>query len=1063
MKKSLFIIFACVLLSLQAQEVWHVVGTNDYLYKQCLSKINIVEDSLTGIDYYFPNLPKGRDASVLSGLYHDVFDRLVQTGSEMPAGHGDIRYIDEGSSGFYSAMWELNELPGDGGWWNWQDVGVNEIQQCKHTEANPIIQGAYLRLLHNLVLQNLYLHIADSLQVNAAECAQVRFVRALTAWYLLDLFPSSHFTTLPRIDGNTQMSRHQLYTWLENELIELTSLLPKTRTDIYQADADAANMLLARLYLNAEVYTGTAQWTKAAQYAQLVMNGQHKLHTKSASVYSAYQELFMADNDVNGAQDEVLFMLKQDGQTAYGWRGASFIVSISRAGASMPFYNAESNWSCWRAGYRLLEAFATPSQIETLKGTEFTMPSRLSDDRALFYADEAYPTPSLSSAYMDFKKTWSANKFTGRYSTDSMNCTSSASANSTRYPDTDLPLMRSAEAWLTYAEAQYRLSRPSVARDIIAELRSRANAKTPDVISIDYILDEWLREFYSEGRRRVDLVRFGQFASPNATRTWEGHADVIDPTFNTFDTPDLLTQFPRFDNKVRYFAKLMNIHDGEDLSASNGIPCDSCNIGETYWDMQNNTSYSINFATGGIGAVGAFSQLYPITPGDTLELELTGFPFKHTPAYTGQLPAVTPQKDSYVIMLHSDLDYGSNLVVLGDYINKDGEWIYSTVMGKPKNHTTSGTNRNTQNFARMEPVGNGWYKAEVYAITEKDDNAQSLAPGYAHITGIGYQHKGVALEPVYITDLHKISGVVNGYTERNNGQLEFYFSQPASYDDPTYGRIYYASMQTDHVIYIEDLSSEMPSVDVPVVSPTAGAVTLVMKLHEAPCEGYNVLFVGQYEGNGWNFSTAKAFDSIGDGWYKIVLKPDEYGTIMGRVFQGKDGKSDWNYDWSHQTENIVIRTADDIIQDSGYGEINLSFTNTHVQEAAVIYIESKKWNSIPCTPVNEYNITIIPPAFCENFDIELIGDFCGWSDDLTIKLTKGENNAYTAKVSSKSGLTYKIRSVGSWDKEVLMYVDDEQSTDYGSWINAPNLIWDDNLNPVIDYSNPTKYKWSICK
>ncbi|MBO4250253.1 MAG: RagB/SusD family nutrient uptake outer membrane protein [Paludibacteraceae bacterium] len=947
MKKSLFgILLAGAFISLQAQEMWHVAGTNNYLYKQCLQKINIVEDSVTGVDYYFPHLSKKKEASVLSDLYHDIFDRMVQTGSLMPSGNGDIQGVDEGSTGFYRSMWLLNELPGDGGWWTWADVGIESIQQCTRMEPNSIIHNAYLRLLYNLTQQNLYLHIADSLQVNAAERAQVRFVHALTAWYLLDLFPSSHFTTQPRIDGNTQMSRQQLYSWLEGELMELTTLLPKTRTDIYEVDADAANMLLARLYLNAEVYTGTAQWTKAAQYARLVMNGQHKLHT-TGGTYSAYQELFMGDNDANGAQEEVLFMLKQDGKTAYSWGGSIFTVCISRDGTSMPFFGAESSWAGWRAGYRLLRAFATAGQLGSLEGTEFTMPAKLSDDRALFYADKNYPIPTMGAS-SDFNTTWSVNKFTGRYSTDPMDCTSSASAGSPRFPDTDLPLIRSAEAWLTYAEAQYRLGHTSDARDVIAELRSRAHAQTPASISIDYILDEWLREFYSEGRRRVDLVRFGQFASPNATRTWEGHADITDTTFNTYDTPNLIKYYPRFDNKIRYFAQLVNIHDGEIIDANTGSLCDSCNTGETYWDVQTNTSYSINYATGDYNSVGAFRTLYPVEPGDTVELELTDFPYKHTPAYTGSLPAVSPKKDAFTIMLHSNLNYGSDLVVLGDYINADREWIYSTVMGQPRSHTTSGTNLYSQNFTRMESVGNGWYKAEVYPIPEKDDNNQTLSPGYARISGIGYQQQGALFKPVSLTDVHKISGVVNAYTEKNNGQFEFYFSQPAYYDDPTYGRIFYASLQTDRVIFMEDNASEIPSINIPAVSPTAGAVTLVIKFDKAPCEGYDVIFVGQYDGCYWDFATAYKFESIGDGWYKIVLRPDTDGTIIGRPFQGKKGQSDWQYCWSNLMEDIVNYGGDNVFQESGLGETNLYFDDIQTQASAVIYLESKKWNQTPC-------------------------------------------------------------------------------------------------------------------
>ena len=178
-----------------------------------------------------------------------------------------------------------------------------------------------------------------------------------------------------------------------------------------------------------------------------------------------------------------------------------------------------------------------------MKGTEYTIPVSLGDDRATFYADKNYPTPTMTNNYNGaFEKTWSVNKFTNRYSIDPMDGPYTP-GSSAMWPDTDIPLMRSAEAWLTYAEAQYRLGNTTAARNAIADLRNRAHATTPATISLDYILDEWLREFHTEGRRRVDLVRFQQFASPNATRTWEGHENVTNTAYNTFPTLDVRAEY----------------------------------------------------------------------------------------------------------------------------------------------------------------------------------------------------------------------------------------------------------------------------------------------------------------------------------------------------------------------------------------------------------------------------------------------------------------------------------------------------------------------------------------
>lgn len=1058
MKKYLFsIVLVCLACSMQAEEMWHVVGTNDYARKQCLSKISIVTDSLTGAAYYFRNIPFQAGESDLPEMYSQVFDRLVQTGSMMPDGKSDITALDEGSTGFYRMTWYINEFPADGGWWIWYDQGIPELQESNWGADNFYCTGTYMRLLYNLTLQNIYLHVADSLNMYPAERLQVRFVRALTAWYLLDLFPASHFTTAPRIDGNTLMSRQQLYSWLENELLALTTSLPQTRPDVYHVDADAAKMLLARLYLNAEVYTGTPQWSKASQYAYQVMNGGHPLHTAAAGAYSAYQELFMGDNDANGAAEEALLMLKQDGASAYSWGGSIFTIAATR-NAGMPLWGISDYWMCWRAGYRLLQAFATDEQLQTLKGTEFTMPALLGDDRAMFYADESYPVPSLSNIYSGyFTQTWSVNKFTARYSTDPMDG-SVCSNSSARWPDTDLPLMRSAEAWLTYAEAQFRLGNTTEARNTIATLRSRAHATTPNTITLSYILDEWLREFYSEGRRRVDLVRFHQFAGPTATRTWEGHESGIDESFNSFPTPNLLRDFPRFDNKVRYFAHLLQkqLHEWDPAL---GQQCDSCNTGETFYDTENNTSYSVNYNSLGIGAGGAFNRLYPVEAASPLELELTEFPYMQQNVLAEDLPAVSAQDGAFVIMLHSDVGYGNNLVVLGDYLNASGEWIYSDYRSQPQNHTVSGTTRYNQNFARFDSVGNGWYKAVVYPLMEKDSNQMAPNPGCACISGIAYYPQGSSSNPVTMTNIHKAGGVVRQYYENSEGEMSFAFTQMVSYEDETYGRQYYTPYNTDRVVYLSVEGWDIPEQsNLPAVTGTTGAVTLVIKFDEAPTEGYDILFVGEYESSSWDFATARAMTAIGDGWYKIVLYPNAEGTLTGRPIQGASDDVSWSYDWSHNSGDIIAvqGVEDHMLEPSEYGETNLRFYSSDTKRAVVVYLECKQWHQTPSLKMT-YTVTVQLPDFCKPSEVEIIGSFCNWADDNTVLLQQVTGNTYQAVVNARESDEWKIRGVGDWSYELLFY---NEGTDTWGSINS---FFGSNQNIVLDFSNPELYKWSVCE
>ncbi len=808
MKKILFsILFAGLFVSAQAEEMWHIVGTNDYARKGCVEKMVVFTDSLTGFHYYFRNIPLKVEVSDLDSVYKMVFDRLVQTGASMPIGNSDIDGFDEGQSGFYRSMWTLNEYPTDEGFWIWNDMGVADLQGCQWSKNNAFIKGGYMRLLHNLYLQNTYLHVADSLDVYPSERVQVRFLRALTAWYMLDLFPYSHFTPRPDINIAETTTRQELYSWLESELTSLISLLPSTRGSVYEVDADAAKMLLARLYLNAEVYTGTAQWDKASQYAKQVMEGNHPLHSVSKTgIYSPYQELFMGDNNTNGAEEEALLLLKQDGLIAYSYAGAKFFIAMTRSNTgNMPSSCQSDPWMCWRGGYMLINAFISlpiPVPVWMSKyreGTEFTTPTLLGDDRAMFYMDENYPMPSLDNNYGSFTSTWTANKFTGRYSTDLIDG-STCSSQSNMWPDTDLPLMRSAEAWLSYAEAQYRMGNTVSALEAVNVLRARAHATPLEELSQDVLLDEWMREFYNEGRRRVDLVRFGQFASASATRTWEGHSGITDEAYNTFFVPELLAEFPRLDNKYRYFMRLVPRSSGE-WDPDKGTICDSCNTGEEYYDNITNTSYSINYRHIGLGVVGAFQMAYPVESGDTVQVEIAEFPYMQAENVPESLPEVTPSEGSFVIMLYSEENYGSDLVVLGDYLNEQGEWIYSS-RNKPQSHPTTGTTSNNQHFTRFESVGGGWYKAVVYSIAERDASGMCPLPGYANITGIANLPKGTEARPENLQGVNKAKGIVTYYTQYSTGEFSFSFGQVSYYEDPTYGRVYNCPVNTDRVVYL---------------------------------------------------------------------------------------------------------------------------------------------------------------------------------------------------------------------------------------------------------------------
>ena len=493
-------------------------------------------------------------------IFTKIYATLANTGQQGPDGNGDVDDIDEGTSAFYRMFWELNEFPTDEGWWIYGDPGVTDLRPIAWTSTNTLVAGIYYRLYFNITLCNHFLEKASDEGQGAQQKAEVRLLRALNYSYLLDMFGSVPFTDKVNAEKKPQYSRAQLYEWLETELLDLENVLPDTRVNDYRVDKVAAQMILARIYLNAEIYTGTAQWDKAAEYAKKVIDSPYKLHTTSlGGIYTPYQELFMGDNHrvIGGNDGEGIINVYQDGVQAQTWGGSGFVICGMRDQATMLPYGSSDSWTCFRSSPELIAKFVDLTTAGTIKENEFDMPSVLKDDRAIFCSGntgvataEWRLTGTMSGGAEDaFFDCWSIAKWTGRYIDIAKDAIGEAVVgHEADFPDTDIPLIRVAEAYLTYAEAVFRggAAQGMTAEDAVKALRDRAHNTEAFTLSNDFLLDEWCREFYCEGRRRTDLVRFGKFAGETADYNWEGRggaksgeaAKSLDKKYNVFPLPE---------------------------------------------------------------------------------------------------------------------------------------------------------------------------------------------------------------------------------------------------------------------------------------------------------------------------------------------------------------------------------------------------------------------------------------------------------------------------------------------------------------------------------------------
>ena len=344
-------------------------------------------------------------------------------------------------------------------------------------------------------------------------------------------------------------------------------------TNFGRADRGAAYMLHARLALNSEVYTKGAvkDYQKAIDYCNL-LDGKYELSKTTKNGYTGYEQVFMADNDQNTqAMREIIFPIRQDGVKTKSYSGANYLVSSTRI-TGMPYMGTSNGWSCNFSRAALVQKFfptiedcplatveapkgATEADIialdEAAGTTTKDVQRAANDQRALFYSGCGGGLRKLQTDQIAGFNSGLAIVKWSNIRTDG------EPTSHNEFPDVDIPLFRYAEMYLTRAEAKFRLSGdPQQAYDDIKVLRDRAGASTPATITERYIIDEWCREFYMEGRRRSDLVRFGLFTGDEYVWDFKGgvaEGRGVESYFNVYPIPaddingnENLTQNPRY-------------------------------------------------------------------------------------------------------------------------------------------------------------------------------------------------------------------------------------------------------------------------------------------------------------------------------------------------------------------------------------------------------------------------------------------------------------------------------------------------------------------------------------
>jgi hypothetical protein len=481
-----------------------------------------------------------------------IYGGFVLVGQDGTSGSPEIAINDGGASELNRAWWSIQELSTDAAKVAWvNDAWTREVNTNTWTTLkNDAIYAVFARTTLVVSLVNEYLRqtsdellaergVDASLQAEIHRYrAEARLIRAYVYWMGMDVFGNMPFFTESDPVGTflpPEKKRADLFAWIEAELTALTNDpdLADARANTYpRVDKGVAWGLLARMYLNAEVYTGTARWNDAKTAAANVIAGGYGLATE-------YAHLFMADNGENpDTRRELIYAVAYDKEKTRSYGGTTFLTAavLSAEEIDQSARNAigtNDGWGGPRTTFEYAQKFGVSNPDTSLATFD------CNDKRAMFHIKGREEEITNMSV---FKQGWSVVKYSNLKSTET------PPVENSTFSSTDYPLMRLAEIYLIYAEATLRAAGGSSSNDATAlgylnDLRTRAfkSPETPlTAYDLQYLIDERARELMWEGHRRTDLIRFGLYTTGDYLWPWKGGNPIgqaLDERFNLCPYP----------------------------------------------------------------------------------------------------------------------------------------------------------------------------------------------------------------------------------------------------------------------------------------------------------------------------------------------------------------------------------------------------------------------------------------------------------------------------------------------------------------------------------------------
>ncbi|MDE6703778.1 MAG: RagB/SusD family nutrient uptake outer membrane protein [Muribaculaceae bacterium] len=544
----------------------------------------------------FAKDPEGYMNKVLG----DVYLQFATFGAD---GNASVQGFDGGMSSFQRAIFNLEEVPSDeANWLPTDDVDFATMQYGYISPSNKALFGTYSRMTINISLCNDFIQTvrngyfnlgSDDLRAKAEEyIRQCRVLRGGCYFYLLTLFGNVPYADESTPTGSVpaQLPRAEVFNRVVADLEAVSEEYGASQTPVYGfVGKDVADAILCKLYLNAEVFAGRAEWGKCLAKAEAIINRLKGAGYQNSGLAAHYQSVFAGNNQQyalggSNAVNENIWVIPSSEEHLKNYSGSTLLIEgfIASQGVQETLkepvredYDDEAAYKKAVADYKKKLEKAEPWQLEvaySFAGKDYSfnpnvkgwcikdwynvsqagwkcMTAReqfvdkfdwLDDDCSV--SNDTRVKSWMTSAF-NFSKTngvldqahFGSNGYLPiKYTNFNLDENGEVMPVGEGSPvgqdcaNADYVVIRLAEIYLSAAEAiLHGAGSNADALRYVNLIRGRAGlaAWTAADLTLETLQDERCRELYTENCRRTDLIRYGKWLSGY---TWNWKAGVAE-------------------------------------------------------------------------------------------------------------------------------------------------------------------------------------------------------------------------------------------------------------------------------------------------------------------------------------------------------------------------------------------------------------------------------------------------------------------------------------------------------------------------------------------------------